>query len=109
MKSKKGMGIGDIMPIAIAFVVIGIAVAFGLNIIGDVRTSMCSGTVLNNRCYSSYTNTTVYTFGETAQFNASTDAIEGVNKFPAKLGLLVTVIIAAILIGLLVRYLGGAR
>ena len=37
--------------------------------------------------------------------NATDDAIQGVAKIPAKLPLIATVVVAAIIIGILVRYL----
>ena len=40
-----------------------------------------------------------------AEYNATGQAIVGVAKFPAKFALIATVIIAAIVIGVLVRYL----
>jgi len=41
----------------------------------------------------------------TYAYNASTDAIQGVAKLPNKLPLIATVIVAAVIIGILVRYL----
>jgi len=41
----------------------------------------------------------------TAARNATEDAITGVAKLPEKMGLIATVIVAAIIIGILVRYL----
>lgn len=84
--SKKGFSINALLPIAMVFIVVGIAVSFGLSILGDVRSSFTSGT---------------------AEYNATTQTVQAVGKFPAKLGILATVVIAAILIGVLVRYLGG--
>ena len=40
-----------------------------------------------------------------AEYNASVSAIEGVAKIPEKMPLIATVIVAAIIIGILVRYL----
>lgn len=86
---KKGFAIGQLLPIALAFVVTGIAVSFGLSVLSDVKSGFSSST--------SY------------EANATQKTIEAVAKFPAKLGLIATVVIAAVLIGVLVRYLGGAR
>jgi hypothetical protein len=104
---KKGFNINAILPIALMFVVTGIAIAFGLNILGDVKSDFCSGTIVNGRCYSSYTNSTVNTLSESTEWNSTGQTTTAVAKFPAKLGILATVVIAAILIGVLVRYLGG--
>ena len=64
--------------------VLGIALAYGLDVLGDVRDDMAANT---------------------AERNATDDTIAAVAKIPEKLGLIVTVIIAAVIIGILVRYL----
>ena len=76
--------IRDMLPIGLTFVVLGIGLAYGLNVMSDVKTDMTSGT---------------------AEYNASVDAIEGVAKIPEKMPLIATVVVAAIIIGILVRYL----
>lgn len=76
--------VGDILPLALTIVVTGIGVAYGLNVLADVKADM----TVNS-----------------AEYNATGEAITAVAKFPSKLGLIVTVIVAAILIGILVRYL----
>jgi len=104
MKKAK-FEIKDIMPIAITLVVAGIGIAYGLEVMGDVRDDNCAygydaGTQL---CKNSTGQGNV---AETsAEFNATKDAITGVAKLPAKLPMIVTVIVAAIIIGILVRYL----
>jgi len=84
MKHKKGFQVGDILPLALVIVVAGIGIAFGLNVLGDVKGDM-----------------TV----DSAEYNATGDTLTAVSKFSDKLGIIVTVIVAAILIGILVRYL----
>lgn len=76
--------IGDLLPIGLTFVVLGIALAYGLNVMGDVRDDMV---------------------GNTSEYNATEDAIKGVAKIPNKLPLIATVVVAAVIIGILVRYL----
>lgn len=76
--------IRQLLPIGMTIVVFGIGIAFGLQVTGDVRDDMTAGS---------------------AEENATNLTIEAVGKFPAKLGIIVTAIIAAILIGILVRYL----
>lgn len=76
--------ITDLLPIGMVFVVLGIGLAYGLNVMGDVQADMTAGS---------------------NEYNATGDAILAVKKFPEKLGLIVTVVIAAVLIGILVRYL----
>ena len=76
--------IQDILPIGLTLVVTGIGLAYGLNVMGDVKDDMT-------------VNSTEY--------NATQDALTGIAKLPNKFSLIVTVIVAAILIGILVRYL----
>ena len=84
MQKVANFNVQDLLPIALVIVVAGIGLGYGLNVLGDVRTDMTSGSdeelALNN-------------------------TIEGVSKIPEKLPLIVTVIVAAIIIGILVRYL----
>lgn len=76
--------IGDMLPIALTLVVTGIGIAYGLNVMGDVRDDMTSAS---------------------AEYNATQDAIEGISKLPDKMPIIVNVIVAAIIISILVRYL----
>lgn len=89
MKTQKvaEFQIQDIWPIALVLVVAGIGIAFGLQVVGDVKSSFTAGT---------------------AEYNATADLVTAVGKITSKLPLIATVIVAAILIGILVRYLGGA-
>lgn len=81
---KKGFSVGDILPLALVIVVAGIGIAFGLSVLSDVQGDMTT---------------------DSAAYNATGDTLTAVAKFSDKLGIIVTVIVAAILIGLLVRYL----
>lgn len=91
---KYNFDIGDVLTIGLVLVVTGIALAVGLQIMGDVRTDM-EGTGFNASDPSTYT----------AEYNATTSAIDGVAKLPEKFPLIATVVVAAIIIGILVRYL----
>ena len=93
---KKGFDVGDILPLALIIVVAGIGIGFGLQVLGDVQDDIIDDTA---NC-----NSTVTTACGEA-FNATSDTITAVGKFSSKLGIIVTVIVAAILIGILVRYL----
>jgi len=84
MEQKAKFQVGDILPLSLTIVVAGIGMAYGLNVLGDVQSDMTANS---------------------AEYNATGDAITAVAKFPTKLGLIVTVVVAAILIGILVRYL----
>lgn len=99
--------IGDMLPIGITIVVLGIALAFGLQVVGDIRDDDATiGTVAN--CGLNSTGGTGGTLGYSncgADYNATVDTITGVAKIPAKLPIIVSVVVAAIIIGILIRYL----
>ena len=86
MENKKYVEfqIQDLLPIAMTLVVTGIGVTFGLTVMSDVSDDFTANSV---------------------EYNATEDAIAGVAKIPEKMPLIATVIVAAILIGILVRYL----
>lgn len=79
--------IQDIWPIALVFVVTGIGVAFGLDVMTDVGAEFEA---------------------DSSAANATDSAVEGTAKLVEKLPLIATVVVAAILIMILVRYLGRA-
>lgn len=83
-KMSMEFDIGQLLPIGLTIVVLGIALAYGLQVMGDVQDDM-----------------TV----DSAEYNATGDALTGVAKIPNKLPLIVTVVIAAVIIGIIVRYL----
>lgn len=76
--------IQDILPIALTLVIAGIGITFGLDVMEDVQGDMTVNSVA---------------------YNATGQAIDGVAKIPDKMGLIATVVVAAIIIGVLVRYL----
>ena len=84
MEKNTKFDVGDLLPLALTIVVAGIGIAYGLSVLSDVKSGLTAN---------SY------------EANATQETIEGVSKFSDKMGLIVTVIVAAILIGILVRYL----
>ena len=83
MKTVK-FQIGELLGIGMTLVVLGIGLAYGLQVMADVRGDMTVNSL---------------------EYNATTDAMTGVAKIPEKLPTIVTVIIASIIIGILVTYL----
>jgi len=71
----------DLLSIGLVFVVTGITLAFGLDITSDVQADM----TVNS-----------------AEYNATANTILGVSNLTAKLPTLATVVIAAVIIGVLV-------
>ena len=76
------MDLGDLVPVAIAFVVVGIVLAFGQNILTDVKADFTANS---------------------AEANSTQDAIDANTNLADKLPLLGLVIAAAIIIGVLLK------
>jgi len=76
------MDLKDLFPVAVTFVALGVLLTFGLQVQTDVRDDFTSGTV---------------------EYNASTNAITANSNLSSKLPILGTIIIAAIVIGVLVK------
>ena len=84
MKTK--FQISELLGIGFTIIVLGIGIAYGLDVMEDINTDMTAGT---------------------AAQNATADAIEGVAKIPEKLPTIETVVVASVIIGILVTYLWG--
>ena len=123
--------IQDMLPIGLTLVVAGIGLVYGLNVMGDVGSGMCTGVrehvgttgtcyvcpnsshIYYDSTYNFCANTSVKVasnnvtaaVGGDHSVNASVNAMDGVAKIPEKMPLIATVIVAAIIIGILVRYL----
>jgi hypothetical protein len=108
--------VGDILPMVLIMAVAGIGIAYTLNIQGDISDDIGKNTCEknigghNHTMYNESANNCYNASGHhmevpSVAFNASRDSIEASAKFSSKFGLIATVIIAAILIGILVRYL----
>ena len=82
--NKVRFQIGDLLGIGMTLVVLGIGLAYGLQVMGDVQDDMTANS---------------------EEFNATGNAIEGVAKIPEKLPTIATVIVAAVILGILVTYL----
>lgn len=87
-KGQMGGGIWALVGIGVAFVVVGIVLAFGLNIMADIKGDFTAGSL---------------------EANATADAQEGVAKITAKLPLIGTVVVAVLIIGLLIAGFMGVR
>jgi len=80
---KYKFDIKDMLPIGVTIVVVGLVLAFGLQITGDIQDDMTA---------------------DSAEYNATADTIDGVGKLSEKLPLIATVVVAVIIIGILVTY-----
>lgn len=75
------MNVNMIGGVALALVVAGILIAFGLQILGDVKGDMTASS---------------------AEANATQEAIDGVSNLAEKLPLIATIVVAVLIIALLV-------
>jgi len=94
----------DMLPIGLTLIVAGIGIVYGINVVGDVRTDMIEGDP-NYGQVGCDNATHWWNCTDAADVNASASAIKGIAKIPEKMPLIATVIVAAIIIGILVRYL----
>jgi len=106
--------IQDMLPIALTLIVVGIGTAYGLSVMSDVRDDLGEQNCEDRTdSYTSFNETVLKCQNSTGdtiavgteEFNATESGMEGVAKLPEKLPLIATVIVAAIIIGILVRYL----
>ena len=118
MRKISTFQISDLLPIGMTIVVLGIALAYGLQVMSETRNDIADAACDDNTngftifdsasstalCYNSTGGSAAIT---TADYNASVDAMSGVAKIPEKLPTIVTVIVAAVVIGILVVYLAG--
>jgi uncharacterized membrane protein len=74
----------DILPLALTIVVVAIGISYGNQVLDDLQGDHGTGSFA---------------------YNATKDGTDATGKFTSKLGMIVTVIVAAIVIGILVRYL----
>ena len=76
------MDLGDLFGVAVTFVALGVLVSFGLNVQADVRDDFTAST---------------------AEYNASQNAIDANANLADKLPILGTIVIAAIVVGVLIK------
>ena len=95
------MELSDLFPAVITFVAIGVLLAFGMSIQSNIKDNF-DGT---NTCGLNATGGTVgisYT-GCPFEYNASLRALESNNAISSNLPILGTIIVAAVVIGVLVK------
>ena len=123
MTFKAKFQLKDIVAIGLTLVVAGIGISYGIEALGDVREDQCAYTLddadcrtcpalytynaSGNECYNATGTTTTYTGVYSEAWNASTNSLTGTAKIPEKMPLIATVVIAAIVIGILIRYLAA--
>jgi len=78
--------IQELIGIGMTFIVLGIALTYGLVVMSDVRSDINQTT-------------------DPEAYLAATDSIEAVGELSAAQGLIITVVVAAVILGILVVYL----
>lgn len=103
--------ISEMLGIALTIVVTAIGISYGIHVVHDIQNTS------DNNCDSGYWyNTTsdecclggnncTTTGGYTYEYNSTRDSLTALAKMPSKFPLIMTIVVAAILIGILTRYL----
>ena len=110
--------IRELLPIGLSLIVLGIALAYGMQVTADVGADMACPTThpildeARGYCCAAAGCTLNATHGQrlTLEGNATIGpdgTVPALAKIPAKMGLIVTVVIAVVIIGLIVRYLAN--
>ena len=84
MNNKKGFQVGDMLPLGMTIVVLGIALSLGLTVLADFKADQTA----NSNAY-----------------NGTADAESGLTKFTSYLPTIALVIVVAVVIGIITRYL----
>jgi len=102
--NKKGFTISQMLPLGLTIVVLGIGLSLGLTVLSDFSSDQCAGTwnATSGMCW---TNSSQSTELRTDAFNGSYDGTSGVTKFTSYLPTIALVVVVAVIIGILVRYL----
>lgn len=109
----------ELLGIGMTFVVLGIGIAYGLEVIGDIKDDLgvdaCGMTGVNsesftysssgNQCINGSSAADIGLPPTTAEYNATVDSITGVSKITSKLPTIATIVVAAVILGILVTYL----
>lgn len=81
-KQEVEVNLDTLLTAGVSVVVTGLVLAFGLQILGDVQGDMTA---------------------DSSEYNATADTIDAVAGIPSKLAIIVTVVVAVVIIGLLIR------
>ena len=119
MKKKKDetlveFQIGDLVPIGLALIVSGLILAYGLSIVSDTRNSgvqKCDNSswtynATSGGCCDPVKCVTAET-GTSAAYNGTRSIGESLANITTKIPTIATIVIAAIVIGILLKYFGG--
>jgi Na+-transporting methylmalonyl-CoA/oxaloacetate decarboxylase gamma subunit len=84
MEHKAKFSLQELLGIGFTLIVLGIGLAYGLQVIGDVQADFQASSV---------------------EYNATADTLTAVSNVTSKLPTIATIVVAAVIIGILVVYL----
>jgi len=84
MEHKAKFSLQELLGIGFTLIVLGIGLAYGLQVIGDVQADFTTNSV---------------------EYNATADTLTAVSNVTGKLPTIATIVVAAVIIGILVVYL----
>ena len=102
MRNVSEFTIQDLAPLALGFVVAAVIIGYGAQVLGSVQSAQLA-TYNRVGCNSTAGATTACGF----DYNVSQKGLASLGTFGDNLPLMATVVVAAIIIGILVVYLGG--
>ena len=106
--------LNELLGVGFTMIVLGIGLAYGLEVLGEPRdeigNDVCGArtdgfTTYNASAQQCHNSSNSHTTPTNAEFTATTNSITSVAKLPEKLPTIATVIVAAVIIGILVTYL----
>lgn len=99
------MEVGDLLPLGITLVVVTVALAYGMQVVGDIRTSLAADNLGANCGQNSSGGSAgnVNYNGCGVAYNATQDGQLGLSKLTGKLPTIGLVIAAVVIIAVLVR------
>lgn len=99
------MEVGELLPVGVTLVVVTVALAFGLQVVGDIRTTLATDNTGANcgQNSSGGSGAGVNYNGCGVAYNATRDGQVGLSKLTGKLPTIGLVIAAVVIIAILVR------
>jgi hypothetical protein len=97
------MDLQDLFPIAVTFVALGVLIGFGLSVQSSIKEEFVTYTASCGRNSTGGTGATILYTGCGADYNSSVKAIEANSNLSSKLPVLATIVVAAIVVGVLIK------